>query len=102
MNNQATVLFPYAPEELWDKIREILRSELQNTKDAAAMPVEYSTPGLIQKPLYKAVEVCTMLQISRQTLHMWVKEGLLKAYKIKSRVFFLWTDIERLIQKENE
>ena len=31
---------------------------------------------------------------------MFFNENTLKAYKIKSRVFFLWTDIETLIKKE--
>jgi predicted DNA-binding transcriptional regulator AlpA len=98
--NEMPVLIPYEPEVLWEKIRELLRSELQNAK-AADKPVSYETPGLTQKPLFKAHEVCAMLQISRQTLHTWVKEGILKAYKIKSRVFFLWTDIEKLIHEES-
>jgi hypothetical protein len=101
MNNQ-TILFPYEPDELWEKIRQLLRSEIQNAKEHNAKSVEYTTPGLVQKPLYKAHEVCTMLQISRQTLHQWVKEGILKSYKIKSRVFFLWNDIEKLISLEQK
>jgi hypothetical protein len=102
MNNQKpTVLFPIDADELWLKIRELLRDELKSIK-LPAKEVSYETPGLVQKPLYKAAEVCSMLQISRQTLHLWVKEGILKAYKIKSRVFFLWTDIEKLLQKDTE
>ncbi len=98
MNNQNTpVLFPYEPEELWEKMRELFRSELQKVKAPTEKPVAYEVPGMTQKPLYKAHEVCTMLQISRQTLHAWVKEGILRQYKIKSRVFFLWSDIEKLI-----
>lgn len=95
MKDDTPMLFPYCPEDLWEKIRELLREELQrlNTKPE----VSYHTPGLIQKPLYKAKEVCTMLQISRQTLNAWQKEGILKPYKIKSRVFFLWADLEKLI-----
>jgi hypothetical protein len=101
MNNKTTpVLFPYDPDELWEKIREILRSELR--KHQQSKPVEYATPGLVQKPLYKAHEVCAMLQVSRQTLHAWSKEGILKPYKIKSRVFYLWNDIEKLIQNEQK
>jgi predicted DNA-binding transcriptional regulator AlpA len=101
MNNHTPVLFPYEPDELWAKIRELLRSELEQAK-VKDTPVQYTLPGFTQKPLFKAHEVCAMLQISRQTLHTWVKEGILKAYKIKSRVFFLWTDIEKLIQKEQQ
>ncbi len=96
--NNTPVLFPYSPDELWEKIREILHSEIAQLSAHKEQAVSYAVPGLVQKPLYKAREVCTMLQISRQTLHAWVKEGILKPYKIKSRVFYLWRDIEKLIQ----
>jgi hypothetical protein len=97
--HKPTILFSIEADEVWRKIRELLQDELQKVKPLAK-EVSYETPGLFQKPVYKAAEVCTMLQISRQTLHLWVKEGILRAYKIKSRVFFLWADIEKLIQKE--
>lgn len=97
--NQPQVLFPFEPAEMWEKIREIVRSEIQSAKEGKE-PISYEVPGMTEKPLYKAGEVCTLLQISRQTLHCWVKEGLIRAYKIKSRVFFLWRDIEGLIQKD--
>ncbi len=99
-DHQPTILFPYEPDEFWEKIRELLRTEIQKARIPEKPPVTYQTPGLVQKPLYKTHEVCAMLQISRQTLHQWTKEGILKAYKIKSRVFFLWTDIEKLIHRD--
>lgn len=98
MNNQNTpMLFPYEPDELWEKMRELFRSELQKVKPSNDPPVAYEVPGLVQKPLYKAAEVCKLLQISRQTLHLWNKEGILRQYKIKSRSFYLWADIEKLV-----
>lgn len=97
MSTETPFLFPVSPEDFWGKMREIIHTELGNKIEKG---VEYTVSGLVQKPLFKAHEVCTMLQISRQTLHTWVKEGVIKAYKIKSRVFFLWTDIEKLIHKE--
>lgn len=96
----AQILVPFEVTELKEMIRQLLRSELQTLKrpkDAVA----YEVPGMTQKPIYKAKEVCSMLQISRVTLHAWAKEGLIKPYKIKSRLFFLWTDIEKLIKKDN-
>ena len=101
MEKQTTpVLFPYAPDELWEKIRELLRTELQKVQIHNEQPVQYEVQGFIQKPLFKAHEVCKMFDISRQTLHDWSKEGLLKPYKIKSRVFFLWTDLEKLLSPD--
>ncbi len=97
-NHQPTILFPFEPDELLEKIRLLIQSELQKNNQTNKQ-VQFETPGLVQKPLYKAHEVCAMLQISRQTLHTWVKDGILKAYKIRSRVFFLSSDIEGLIHK---
>ena len=101
MNNKNTpILIPYEPEELKKILQLILRNELQTLKGMNEPADIYSVPGMTQKPLFKAWEVCKMLQISRQTLHTWTKDGLLKGYKIKSRLFFLWTDIEKLIKQE--
>ncbi len=97
MSIETSFLFPVDPEDFWKKIREIVQAEVQKINGKGA---EYTVSGLVQKPLYKAHEVCAMLQISRQTLHTWVKEGILKQYKIKSRCFFLWTDLVALIHKK--
>jgi len=93
--NEATVLLPCSLGELTTIIREIMRAELQ--KHANSNASDFTTPGLIQKPLYKASELCKLLKVSRMTLHTWTKEGLLKPYKIKSRLFYLWSDVEKLI-----
>ena len=98
-NTNTPVLFPYEPDELWEKFREIVHSEIQKLIKAAPQTVEYELPGMTQKPLYKAQEVCAMFQISRQTLHLWSKQGILKPYRIKSRVFFLRSDLDALMNK---
>ena len=97
--NKPQVLFPFPADEMWEKIRLVVRSELQNmhTDNKA---VEPPAAGFTQQPLYKADEVCKLLRISRQTLHQWVKGGIIKAYKVKSRVFFLPADIEKLTAKD--
>lgn len=97
MKDDTPILFPYSPEDLWEKIRELLRSELQRMQARKNPETNYHVEGMTQKPIYKAQEVCSMFQITRQTLHEWVKEGILKPYKIRSRVYFLWSDIEKLI-----
>ena len=92
--SQALVFIP--EQELIDRLRAVIRTELMSLLPNTT--VEYSVPGLTQKPVYKATEVCAMLQISRQTLNEWKKSGLLPAYKIRSRLFFKWEDIEALLQ----
>jgi predicted DNA-binding transcriptional regulator AlpA len=90
---------PNDHENFFERMRDIIRSEI---KQFLGRPVEYQVAGLTQKPLYKADEVCSILDISRQTLHTWVKEGILQQYKIKSRSFYRWSDIEKLLSKSTE
>lgn len=97
--NNTPILIPYEREVLENMFRKLLRDELKSLQLAPAADI-FNVPGMTQKPLYKAWEVCQMLQISRQTLHSWTKEGILKAYKVKSRLFYLWADIEKLVIKQ--
>jgi len=83
-------------EDFYKRIMLLIREELCNASKLSTS-VAYSVPGLVQKPLYKASEVCTMFGITRQTLHSWNKDNILKPRKIKSRTFYLWADIEKLI-----
>jgi predicted DNA-binding transcriptional regulator AlpA len=98
----APMLFPYEPAQFWQNVRQIIREEVQQAeKDRPASPV-YETPGLTYKPLFKIAEVCSMFQVCRQTIYDWIKDGRLKPYKIKSRVYFLWNDIQQLLQPETQ
>ena len=63
---------------------------------------KFETPGLTYKPLYKIAEVCSMFQITKPTIYDWIKHGKLKSYKIRSRVYFLWNDIQHLLHPELE
>ncbi|MBS1780245.1 MAG: helix-turn-helix domain-containing protein [Bacteroidetes bacterium] len=101
MDNKTPFLIPMSQEELWEKMRQLIRTELADMKKEKLYDrVEFSVTGFTQKPIFKSEEVCKLLQVSRQTLHQWAKEGVLKPYKIKSRVFYLWADIEGLIKNE--
>jgi excisionase family DNA binding protein len=100
-NAAAPMLFPYEPAQFWQGIRQIVREEVQQAEKSRPAPPVYETPGLTYKPLFKITEVCTLFQVSRQTIYDWIKDGRLKPYKIKSRVYFLWDDIRRLLQPED-
>lgn len=106
MENQTSVpiLFPIEPEEFWKRIRNIIREEIKSVekKHSTNGNVEYKTPGLIYKPLYKMAELCSVFQVSRPTIYDWIKNGKLKPYKIQSRVYFLWDDVQKLITQPND
>lgn len=97
-NPVTPMLFPYAPEQFWQLIRQIIREEFTNNEKQKPVTPFYETPGLTYKPLYKMAEVCTMFHVTKPTVYDWIKHGKLKPFKIRSRVYFLWQDIQDLLQ----
>jgi len=91
------ILFPYEPDEFWEKIRIIVRDEVSKLGKDKAANIFFETPGMTYKPLYKIKEVCSLLQVTRPTIYDWIKCGKLKPYKIRSRLYFLWGDIQLLL-----
>ena len=98
-NLSIPILIPFEPEEFWAQIRGIIREEF--TRNQKEQPVSTSlmeTPGLTHKPLYKIQEICALFKITKPTIYDWIKHGKLKRVKIRSRVYFLGSDIRQLMQ----
>jgi predicted DNA-binding transcriptional regulator AlpA len=91
------MLFPYDPEKFWQSIRLIVREEISAVEKQRPVLPLCETPGMTSKPLYKIAEVCTIFHVTKPTIYEWVKLGKLKPFKIRSRVYFLSQDIERLM-----
>jgi predicted DNA-binding transcriptional regulator AlpA len=47
-------------------------------------------------------EVCEIFAITPPTIYDWIKHGKLKPKKIRSRVFFLWNDIQELLYERSK
>lgn len=92
------MLFPFAPAQFWQSLRQIIREEIAQADKATHPAVNYKTPGLTYKPLYKIGEVCAIFQVTRPTIYDWIRHGKLRPYKVRSRVYFLWNDIQQLLQ----
>ncbi len=90
------MLFPYEPNEFWEQMRKIIQEEIGKVKPAAVSLTQ--TPGLTEKPLYKIDEVCQLFDVSRTTIHFWVKYGKLRKVKVRSRVYFLGSEIQKLLK----
>lgn len=90
------MLFPYDPENFWAEIRVIISEEISKMQKKLIEPISYDTPGMKYKPLYKIGEVCNIFQVTKPTIYDWIKHGKLKPFKVRSRVYFLWNDIEKL------
>ena len=101
-NINTPMLFPFEPEELLKSIRQIIREEVSNVEKLKPVTTSFETPGMTYKPLYKIAEVCSMFHVTKPTIYDWVKHGKLKPYKIRSRVYFLWQDIQQLLNPETK
>lgn len=99
-NIDAPILVPYDPKHFWQYIRQIIREEIANAEKAKTPHPTYETPGLTYKPLYKVAEVCSLFHVTKTTIYDWIRHGKLKPYKIRSRVYFLWQDIQQLLRPD--
>jgi excisionase family DNA binding protein len=92
------MLFPYEPDEFWNSIRQIIREEVNSATAQKPLAQTFETPGLTYKPLYKIAEICTLFHVTKPTIYDWIRHGKLKPFKIRSRVYFLWNDIQKLLE----
>lgn len=53
------------------------------------------------KRYLSADEVCKRLSITKPTIHEWKKRGILKSYKLGSRVYYRFDEIENAMITEN-
>ena len=96
--NTTPMLFPYEPEDFWNQIRSIIREEVNKVKNNKVSEADVTrVEGLTYKPLLKMSEVCQFFQVSRPTIYDWIKHNDLKPFRIRRNVYFLWNDIQRLI-----
>ena len=102
MKNGATpILFPYDPAEYWQNVRQIIREEVSKIAKEKPSGSVLETPGLTYKPLLKISELCTLFQVSKPTIYGWIQVGKIKPVKVRSRVYFLWQDVQRLMSTDS-
>lgn len=96
---ETPMLFPMAPEEFWKQIKSTIEEVVS---EKINQPFQPPTDHLPEKALLKASDVCAVFQVSKPTLYDWLRQDKLKSFKIKSRRYFLRTDIEAMIRKQFE
>ncbi len=95
---ETPIFFPVAPNEFLKRIR-LMMEEVVDAK----IKQDHSIPSeLAEKTLLLPKEVCTILRVSKPTLYTWMKQGRLKSFKIKSRRYFARTDIEKIINRQQQ
>ena len=97
---ETPMLFPMAPAEFWKQIRSTIEEVVIEKINQPSQPPP--TDHLTEKALLKASDVCAVFQVSKPTLYDWLRQDKLKSFKIKSRRYFLRTDIEAMIKKQLE
>ena len=95
------MLFPVEPDQFLQLVRSIVKEELERFA-SRQVAGNYKVAGLTYKPLYKMDEVCEMFSITPPTIYDWIKHGKLKPKKVRSRVFFLWNDIQELLYERSK
>jgi predicted DNA-binding transcriptional regulator AlpA len=96
--NEVPMLFPMAPGEFWKQIKSTIEEVVNEKINHSFQPPP--TDHLPEKALLKMSDVCVIFQISKPTLYDWLKQDKLRSFKVKSRRYFLKTDIEAMIQRE--
>jgi excisionase family DNA binding protein len=100
-NGNTPLLFPYEPAEYWKNIRQIIREEVSKIELEKPTAPLLETPGLTYKPLLKISELCKLFQVSKPTIYGWIKVGKLSPVKVRSRVYFLWQDVQKLMATDS-
>jgi excisionase family DNA binding protein len=98
--NETPMLFPITPSEFWKQIRIIIESVISEKLSKQNPSLNHSL--LPEKALFKPAEVCKIFQVSKPTLYQWLKQKKLKSFKVKSRRYFLRTEIENIISGRSD
>ena len=91
------ILIPYEPSQFWEHIKKIIREEIKEFENSPALTGVKGIPGLKHKPLYKVSDLCTFFHVSKPTIYEWCKTGKISPYKIGSRTYFLYEDVQKLL-----
>jgi excisionase family DNA binding protein len=94
------MLFPMEPAEFWRHLKTIIEEVVDQKNSRISKQSSLQDSPL--KKLLKTKEVCELFQVSKPTIYEWLKQGKLKSIKIGSRRYFLWQDIEELIQRSGD
>jgi excisionase family DNA binding protein len=70
-------------------IIEAVREEIKNITPPPPLQTEYLTRK----------EVCKLLQVSEVTLLEWTKAGIIKGYRIQSRIRYKRSEVEESLQR---
>ena len=91
------ILIPYEPNQFWEQVRQIIREEIKEFGNNPAVAGVRGIQGLKYKPLYKVSDLCSFFHVTKPTIYDWCKTGKIRPYKIGTRTYFLYDDVQKLL-----
>ncbi len=98
--NEAPIQFPIAPSEFGRQIRTNIDQVVTEKLSQQKNPV--TSNHLQEKVLLKPPDICKIFRIAKPTLYEWLKQERFKSFNVKSRRYFLRTEIESLITGKSD
>jgi excisionase family DNA binding protein len=97
---ETPMLFPIAPAEFWKQIKTTIEEVVKANIHQASFQIQ--ADHLPEKTLLKISDVCAVFQVSKPTVYDWLRQGKLKSFKIKSRRYFLRTELEAMMRNQED
>lgn len=88
------LLIQYTKEDFQSDLKKIVADAIREHKPKSKEPIrpEYLTRQQVKEKLH----------VSFPTLNRFDKEGILTAHKIGGRVLYLWSDVEKAINPDQQ
>jgi len=93
MENKISISFPYESKEEFEERQKKLINDIFNERLSLSDSRQSASDFLTRK------ETAKRLHISLPTLSQHVKDGILKAYRLKGRVLFKLEEIENSVSE---
>lgn len=78
-----------------ETLKSLLKEVVEEVVKSEQSKITEHKEQLPREKIYLTIdEVCTLLNISKVTLHKWSIQGLIPSYRISNRIRYKRTDIE--------
>jgi excisionase family DNA binding protein len=84
-----------APKELAEIIANSVKEQLDNIK-----PIAELEP--LKKEILTRKEVAELFQVTLVTIHEWIRNNILKPYKMGNKTYFKYTEILETLYNTNK
>ena len=97
-DSKVPILIPIEVNEFWLQIQSIIREEVRSSMRFQLRQMSKETSAFQFKPIYSMESIRNLFDdVSRTTIYEWIKCGKLKPRKLKGKIYFLWADIEKVL-----